>query len=58
MTTTNRIGQVLWYPVRDKTLREYMLSRLLELERDDKIWLWADQVDGQWIYVITLNTPE
>jgi len=49
----NRTGQILWYPVRRKVLRERMVSMLLDLERDDKIWLWVDWIDDRWVYVIT-----
>lgn len=49
----NCIGKILWYPVKNKLLREYMLSMLIGLERDDKIWLWVDWIDNQWLYVIT-----
>lgn len=51
--TQSHAGHILWYPVKNKLLREHMLSRLLKLERDDKIWLWVDWIDSRWAYVIT-----
>lgn len=43
----------IWYPTCDREAREWLLSRLLDMERGDKITIWMDHdEDGERFYDI------
>ena len=47
------IRRIMWYPKGKREHIERLLSKLLELEREDKITIWQDQDEnGKWFYDI------
>ena len=47
------VRRIMWYPKWKREQIEQLLSKLLELERQDKITIWQDQDEnGMWFYDI------
>jgi hypothetical protein len=46
-------GRIVWYPPKTRREIEFVLSRIIQAAREDKLTIWGQEIDGVICYVIT-----